>query len=900
MLRRTEIIGESPFKFQEETPSPKEELEPERIKVLVFLESHNAVRFDGDNLVVDVNEMRVLSEGWRKIYENTSKGKKVNRLQFLETLRGLKAYTEEDVNSEDYREGNLEQRSIMKLPESLEDLSLNSAGYGDSSIFKPWELQERVDWGNPIELESGEKTNLAEIYIATQLKRLGVYRDAKGYLKINNSNTGQKETFSIEKFANIISHIPRVQGTLLDIQPLLFVQQYTPNLLKLGIFKESDFRRIAGSETSRIFNVHERKLTPQMPYVSFTNEFGNSVKYYIGRQSICGTGHKIDHQNTRVRLLDGQTAGIVETVHGKKRVIFTFSLLDKIEGEELRRQIAESLRKKGKPVEKKNISANAAVGAEEMKKRIKEYKITDYIRRHSGESEVDYAERVAKLSDINFVIGTFHKIFEKAKIGMHNLPWKEQLVLANAVLEEKNKDRLVKFARSYGLPGIRVLLSVDYERGLGKKILNIGKNLDTELAKRIFLAYDSATTKMLAVSKDVCERLRMNFPSLDITEEVIAQSLMARAKDFVSELVEVLKKSENKERVVDEFCKEIESELPEESTVRANFKAIVVLLEREEVSLRSLQQEQELVLGKLMSGENKALIYRVLARMGKLEPVPEIHWKVDRTSAEYSRRFGINLNDLLKERASRHLGSQNLLEIGPGSGVAKKERAMAGLDLRYNDFALSDKIYYSLAGVIEKLVDFKKLEVEVGVELTEEERKAFADYIYKTIVIKQGQTGKDDFEYDAEFQAQIAEDVNAIKSILPKLGERLKEAEAVPSSISSRNEQGKVFYPNKIEVQKQSQAFQKAKTAFESNPEQFLTQGYQERDLNEDIEAFPANVMIGDMGEIRRLKSAQIDVEIASRSTLYKYGDEYVKFLGELERVLVKGGQHQRQRWLVL
>jgi hypothetical protein len=204
--------------------------------------------------------------------------------------------------------------------------------------------------------------------------------------------------------------------------------------------------------------------------------------------------------------------------------------------------------------------------------------------------------------------------------------------------------------------------------------------------------------------------------------------------------------------------------------------------------------------------------------------------------------------------------------------------------------ALSDKIYYPLAPVIEKLLDFEKLQAGIGRELNAHDRQLLADFIYKTIVIEPGQTERNNFDYDSQNTTYLKRDINVLKKILPEVGNYLKAVTAVPSQISMHDKHGQVIYPYKIRADEQSPEFQQAKQLVDQDLVGYLRNGWEEMDYHSLIEAFPPNVMIGDLQDIKRLSPDQIDVEMAVRSTVYNRGEEYVRFLTSLFSRLAEQG----------
>jgi len=321
--------------------------------------------------------------------------------------------------------------------------------------------------------------------------------------------------------------------------------------------------------------------------------------------------------------------------------------------------------------------------------------------------------------------------------------------------------------------------------------------------------------------------------------------------------------------------------------IRTHFKAMAELLSSSNVDLSKLEQRQALVLRSLLKDpEQKGIILSTLSRMGKLEPIPEIHWRVDRSIEELKRRGGLDVIGFWKEKSQQKGRKLKFLEFGPGNGRAARERAEAGLDKYLNVMAMSDQVYYPLAPIIEKLLDFDKLQVEIGQELSLKDRQLLADIIYKTIIIEPQQTERDNFDYDDQNREYLKRDINALKKILSEVANYLNQVKVVPQHISSRDDQGNVIYPYKIRVSEQSESFQKAKSALDRQLTGFLKSNWQEVDYHELIDAFPPNVMIGDLSDIKRLSPDQLDATEGWRSTVYKRGEDYIRFLTtELSRM---------------
>jgi len=425
----------------------------------------------------------------------------------------------------------------------------------------------------------------------------------------------------------------------------------------------------------------------------------------------------------------------------------------------------------------------------------------------------------------------------------------------------------------------------------GHHLLTLAERLKDSpaVATKVFGSCNDYVERATKKSHEILEDLSREYPGLELTEDMVTQALINRGRDFIVEVNEEADKGRSLPKLINEFSAELDRPL-DEQIVRTQFKSIAELLNRENIDLGQYERVSVLVLqGLLKDPEKRRVTLVTLSRMGKLEPIPEIHWRVDRSLEDYNRRLGINLSGFLEEKG-QHKPNQKLLEIGPGSGMSKLERAEQGMNKYYNEISLSDKIYYPLVQVIEKLLDFEKIEAESGEALSEEDRYTLADFLYKSMVIANGQTAQDTFEYNEQIQTAIGKDINNLKQILPNVTENFRLTQTVPQSISTRDSQGNVVYPYKIEQAKQTVAFQKAKELLDKTITEYLRADWQEVDYHELIDAFPPNVLLGDIKDITRLSPNQIDVELGVRSTVYIRGEEYEKFLGDLFERLSPGG----------
>ncbi len=404
-------------------------------------------------------------------------------------------------------------------------------------------------------------------------------------------------------------------------------------------------------------------------------------------------------------------------------------------------------------------------------------------------------------------------------------------------------------------------------------------------------AYNGYVDRAFSESEQIVEEYNRQ-GNLQITKEFVLKSLLSGSRDLFEELAETYNfggMPEDYEEVIEKFTKIS----PKDQAARLHLKSIARLLEHGDqvIDFNLLEKEQSVMLHTFKGTKNKAAFFRALHIIRALEPVPEIHWRVDRTSEEYNRRFGLRLNEFLMANAEDAVGKQNFLEIGPGSGVAMRERGFSELSEKYREFGLSDKVYITLTPILEQCINFQKLENAAGKHLNREERNLLLDFLFKILVIAPGQTHKDSFQYSgAARDAFNHGNLNYLKGEIKSLGSRIQDVEMTPSTISSRTNSGEVVYPYKNKVQDQSDAFAKAFRELQQNYISYLVENFNELDLYDTIDAFPANVLIGDMRKIKQFKNNQLDVVVASRSVVYLKGEEYVDFLTELSKKLTSNG----------
>jgi hypothetical protein len=302
-------------------------------------------------------------------------------------------------------------------------------------------------------------------------------------------------------------------------------------------------------------------------------------------------------------------------------------------------------------------------------------------------------------------------------------------------------------------------------------------------------------------------------------------------------------------------------------------------------SLKELQMQS----GETFSWASEAFYLRTLNAMGKLKPMPELFWRVDRDLEEYNRRLGVDMGAVLQLQAMARPGKKTLLEFGPGSGVAKHDRQLKGVAGEYQDFSMSDAVYYDLSSPIGKLIDFERLSRDCGSVLSAEEQRSIAEYVTKALVIEAGKTAENAVAYDGSVRQAIERNPNALKELLPMVGPRLERAEVVPTSQAVEYPDGP-HYEEKFVVRQQPETWQRARELLISNLGEYLRSDIRTVDVYELLGAHPAGTIVGDFSEIKKLRDEQLDLALGVRSTVYVGRDRYPEFMTDVVRKLKIGG----------
>ena len=458
----------------------------------------------------------------------------INRVDIIKFLNKQSGFIKDDPEKK--------IKPFFSLPLSAGDAMASK--FEDGHCF-PWGVG-KTDWANGINLPNGETVSLPDLFYLQKMKELGFHRNEEDELVYYDLKTGQLKKFTSRNAPEIFGRdisFKNNNGSAHSLQnsPSIFIKKYLPLIDSMGIFKEGDFRRMSSGSSYEIALSHDRKFNANGPsyYNGVVEEV--DIRYYLGKNNIVGTDKKIE-DNMFIRDLSSEAVGIVQDEHERKKIIYTF---DKMNADEL-----------GK-IGAFNNKDYFIVGAEEMATRIKKYKITDFLPQRKNESSEEYANRLADLSDIDFVMDKFRSVTIKADIPLAQFSWAEQLMIANYSLSGNKADKLIDFSSKYGAEGLKTFLVVERDSGAGKLILDIGSKLNPEQARAIFSKVSELGVLANKEKEELAEML-LN----DKQDEVLVGGVYGKVMDMASESLrqfqKIINQSKNPEKEVNGLLEKLQ------------------------------------------------------------------------------------------------------------------------------------------------------------------------------------------------------------------------------------------------------------------------------------------------------------------------------------------------------
>lgn len=485
--------------------------------------------------------------------------------------KGPRYYKERTEKSKEYMNSVTDTKinsleSILLDKEAKKEVAQIVEDFRNKNNIATHHLSEEERIGKKFKLSNGEDVLVGDLILLNLFADSNVSRDANGKLQIIDPETKLSRPFVMTDMIKRVKspfnftylHTKNNNEKKNKIYPtsIAYWMRVSPNAIKKGILKKEDFPvRQSNTTNYEMFGAHERKITKTKPSAYLSNKNG-SAQYYIGRDKFVGSNEKINHDTVSIILLDNNTAGVVDSVHGKKEILYTFPLISKDEYNIKREVAVDKLNMNNREVSEKNINSQISVGGPEMKDRIKEYSITNYIKQKSNENSAQYADRVSRLSDISYTLGQFREFMAEAGVGAQNFKWEEQLVLADAFTSVNEKAAILDFAQKYGESGLRAFLSVEQGgKPMGNKIIEVGNNLKNS-AEKVFAKYG----EIVDVANSAEDEVRNLFADKKLPQNTIDKihdQLLERAKNLLVSCADNKQKEENITEELDRIKKDI-------------------------------------------------------------------------------------------------------------------------------------------------------------------------------------------------------------------------------------------------------------------------------------------------------------------------------------------------------
>lgn len=418
---------------------------------------------------------------------------------------------------------------VAKIPRSLEEVI---HGEFSGTHLKPWEMLVGItSFTDPLPLADGSISSLAELSAADVLRKLNAHRDDKGVLLVEDPKTHQEVRFRAQIFRQYFPNFSAGEGAFFS-QPADNTQKLFPNLNKKGLLTTNDFIVYKGFNENSVVAPSDRKLSSSAT-ISLSDPEGGAAMYYIGRAKIIGTDIPLDRSTDVLRYLDSRTCAIVRIKGGQEEILTTFPLIAADELAMRREETRQRLSASGLPNKEGNVTGKTLINAPDMLPRMHPYRTSDFVPKLPDETPKEYADRIAKLNDVRLVSKTTREFFQRFNIGLHQLPWAEQLAASSILFDPRfSKEEIGTFCERYGIDGLRTFISSTYGKNINRDLLALGKKAP-ELAERTFKKY----SEVLAVVDEAESSLR----SFGIAEKLDADKREQSIRDIKGQLTQKAK-----------------------------------------------------------------------------------------------------------------------------------------------------------------------------------------------------------------------------------------------------------------------------------------------------------------------------------------------------------------------
>lgn len=425
------------------------------------------------------------------------------------------------VSRDDYERAQKDQtplhlKSLLYKPKDQE------AAFSEASIKKSDFYISVLDFKGAIKMKSalqttqdGESVNLADSAIALLIyhpKYGNGYRDKDGQLMVWWESKKEFRKISVDWFRKEVqkNFFGEKNGVNLGTNARLFMDIMGQELEKTGVLRKDDFKMLATSTDAEKYRT-QRKVGK---IGSVTLE---GIQYYIGK------GEKFKEAEAVV-LSPGLGGVLVEDkLSGRKKLAYTFPLL---ELSDPRLKLATTSR-----------NGNNTYRASKESVQLRPYNAKELHLAHADENPDSYERRIKSIEDTDYLLALSNRLSREAGINLSKLSLEEQSVVVDAIKGlHRDPERIINFAKKYGLEGLRTFISCEYGDEYGERILTIAEKAKPELVESIFKEYSEINNQV----HDLGARLAIIFGQ-DETGFInqFQEALTRRLKDIINTVYQI-------------------------------------------------------------------------------------------------------------------------------------------------------------------------------------------------------------------------------------------------------------------------------------------------------------------------------------------------------------------------
>lgn len=444
-------------------------------------------------------------------------------------LADLKVVSVSDFEKNQKEGKKSEEIPLLNIPKNIDEAFDLQNIKNKKYYLNQWDLyasaeRKQINWNSPIVAESGEEINKTELALATEIFRnFQGHRDQEGNLMVFDKEKGDFSKMNMDWVTRNIGTMRGVDGKIFSENAQRFLINNCPNILEKKLLDITDFRVISTGASGEMMR---KEFYPQKnnPYLML-----NGMRYFIGKEKFNFNGKKIPTENIKVVVLDPENAGIVEMQNGREVLRYKIKLINEEEKKNKREEVGKKFENKLTP---RQVGSRVCLNKDEVDERTTEWKPTEDNPKKSKETAEDYAERIRKIIDFNYVSNVSEDFTRESGLGIHNLSWREQQWLAAAAFEQKgNYSELIEFGKKFGLDGLKTFLTCEFNLENSQNILLIGEKIEEKDAKKIF----SKANELIKVAEEENGKIEELF-SGEIPHGIknIKQNLLIKAKEIVA------------------------------------------------------------------------------------------------------------------------------------------------------------------------------------------------------------------------------------------------------------------------------------------------------------------------------------------------------------------------------